>query len=161
MDLYLVRHAIAFDRDPKAFPDDSLRPLSEKGIARARRGAQGLRKVVPTVELVLSSRYVRAWDTAVILHEEAGWPKPVEAPELEAPRPPSGALPLLEREVGSLALVGHEPFLSRFASLVITGNEDALVVDFKKGGVMALEVANGRGLLRFKLTPKVLRALAG
>jgi phosphohistidine phosphatase len=159
MELYLVRHAIAADRDPTAFPDDSKRPLTDVGILKFSSAARGLRKILPEVELVYASGYVRAWDTAVILHEETGWPAPVERHELEAEMPPSGALGLLDTDAESIALVGHEPFLSRLASLLITGNESALVVDFKKGGVMALAVAGERGVLRWKATPKMLRAL--
>ncbi len=43
----------------------------------------------------------------------------------------------------SVALVGHEPYLSRLASLLITGDGDALKIDLKKGGVIALEVEKG------------------
>ena len=162
MDLYLVRHAIAEDRDPERFPDDSKRPLTEQGKARVRKAARGVTKILPGVELVLASGHVRAWDTAVLIHEEAGWPEPVECPELEAERSPAAVLPVLEREAGrtSVALVGHEPFLSRLASLIVCGDESVLLVDFKKGGIMALEVESGRGVLRWKATPKILRALA-
>jgi phosphohistidine phosphatase len=162
MDLYLVRHAIAEERDPVRFPDDARRPLTEEGIARLRTAARGVTRILPRVEVVLASPHVRAWDTAVVLHEEAGWPAPVECRELEAEREPAGALPVLEREAGraSVALVGHEPFLSRLASLIVCGDEDVMLVDFKKGGIMALEVEDGRGVLRWKATPKMLRALA-
>ncbi len=161
MDLYLVRHAIADDRHPELYPDDSLRPLTDVGIMKFSSSARGLSKIVPEVELVLSSLYKRAWETAVLLNEETGWPAPVECPELEAPRAPAGVLPVLEREADrqSLALVGHEPFLSMLASLLICGDENVLLMDFKKGGVMALGVEGNRGVLRWKVTPKLLRAL--
>jgi phosphohistidine phosphatase len=161
VDLYLVRHAIADDRHPERWADDSQRPLTEEGVAKFRSAARGLRRIAPEVDVVLASPYVRAWDTAVLLHEETGWPEPVACPELEADKRLAGAIAVLERERErcSLALVGHEPFLSGLASLLICGDENALAVDFKKGGVMALDVEHGRGILRWKATPKLLRAL--
>jgi len=32
MDLYIVRHAVAFDRDAERWPDDRERPLTPRGI---------------------------------------------------------------------------------------------------------------------------------
>ena len=77
MELYLVRHAIAEERDPRRWPDDAQRPLSERGRARFARAAAGLRTLGVEVDLLLSSPYARAWATAEILSEEAGWPAPV------------------------------------------------------------------------------------
>jgi phosphohistidine phosphatase len=103
-------------------PDDSKRPLTEKGVARLRRTARGLSRVVPTVGRMLSSPYPRAWQTAEILAEESDWPPPEQCPELEAGRSPADALELLAGSDGaSLAVVGHEPLLSELASLLLTG----------------------------------------
>ena len=69
MDLYLVRHGVAYDPDPAQWPDDKDRPLTQDGEKRFRRAARGLRELVPTVSVVLSSRWVRAWRTAELLLE--------------------------------------------------------------------------------------------
>ena len=82
MDLYLVRHAIAEDRDHARWPDDADRPLSAKGIERFEREARGLATLVPDVDILLASPFSRAWHTAEILTKEAGWPPPVRADEL-------------------------------------------------------------------------------
>ena len=76
MDLYLVRHAIAFDFDTSQWPDDSQRPLTPEGQKRFSRAARAWR-ARPSVDLVLSSPWVRAWQTAELLESEAGWPRPV------------------------------------------------------------------------------------
>jgi len=59
--------------------------------------------------------------------------------------------------------VGHEPNLGELASHLLTGSESEVLIDMKKGGVLALTVdgepARGRAYLRWLLTPKVLRAL--
>jgi phosphohistidine phosphatase len=164
VDVYLVRHAIAAQRDGASWPDDSKRPLTENGIDRFRQAGRGLAKIVPNVDRVLSSPYRRAWETAEILHTDAGWPAPEPCPELEAVRTPPDILPVLwGAESSSIALVGHEPLLSRLASLLLTGQEDALPLELKKGGAIFLEIAArpdaSRAVLRWSLSPKILRRL--
>jgi phosphohistidine phosphatase len=163
MDVYIVRHAIAEERDPERWPDDSRRPLSPEGEARFRSAARGLRRLVPEVDIVLASPYVRAWQTAEILHEEAGWAAPEPAPALE-PSFPHAAVELLRGHAGrSVALVGHEPHLSELASLLVSGDEHALRLELKKGATVLIAFdarpAAGTGTLRWVATPKILRGL--
>jgi phosphohistidine phosphatase len=166
VDIYLIRHAIAGHADETHWPDDEARPVTEKGARVFREAAAGLRRVVPQVEVVLSSAFVRAWQTAELLHDVAGWPEPVACAELEAGRPARAALAVLsERTEQSIALVGHEPHLSRLTSLLCTGDEHALRFRLKKGGVVCVTVDDGvapaGASLRWALTPKLLRALGG
>ena len=74
MDLYIVRHAIAGHADGSRWPDDADRPLTPEGAKSFRAAAAGLRRIVSSVDVLLSSRFVRAWQTAELLHEVAGWP---------------------------------------------------------------------------------------
>lgn len=164
MDLFLVRHAIAANRDPERWPDDSLRTLTEEGESRFRVAARGVKRIVPSVDVALASPYPRAWRTAEILAEEAGWPHPEKSSELEAERPAAGVLPLIRRrarQVSSLALVGHEPQLSELASLLLTGSEDGAAIEMKKGAMLSLWVENGPGstMLQWLAPPKVLRSV--
>ena len=163
--LYLVRHAYADHADASRWPDDSKRPLTEDGIQKFRAAAKGLRRLVPEVEVVLSSGYARAWATAELLHEVAGWPQPQESSALEAGRPPSSAIDVLrERKEKSVALVGHEPHLSTLASILCGGSE-SFRLTLKKGGVAVVRVdgepAPGTGSLLWAVGPKILRALDG
>jgi phosphohistidine phosphatase len=119
---------------------------------------------VPEVEVVLSSGFARAWSTAELLHEVAGWPEPQDCPALEAGRPAAGALDVLgELKQESVALAGHEPHLSMLTSLLCAGSEHGLRFELKKGGVVAVEVdgevAPGSGRLLWAVTPKILRKL--
>ncbi len=165
IEVYLVRHAIAENRDEARWPDDSRRPLTAEGAARFRRAARGLSHIVPTVDRVLSSPYPRAWQTAEILRDEAGWPAPEPCDQLAAARSPDAALELLRGHSAntSLALVGHEPNLSSLASLLLAGDGSALQLELKKGGVIALECeADPRAtvaVLRWAASPRILRAL--
>jgi phosphohistidine phosphatase len=164
-EIYLVRHAVAAKRDPAHWPDDSLRPLTPEGIARFRRAARGLGRIVPTVDLVLSSSYTRSLETAELLREEARWPAPERCRQLEADQTPGAALHALQAlgKPSTLALVGHEPNLSSLASLLLTGHEDDLELELKKGAVAFVgiqdDVPPGTGVLRWSVSPKILRAL--
>lgn len=152
--IYLVRHAIAEERDADRWPDDAHRPLSADGEKRFRRAARGLRVLVPEVDLVLSSPYVRAWRTAEILHEEAGWPSPEPSDLLGASRAPADGLDAIgaRPEASSIAVVGHEPYLSHFISILLTGDPDAVQIELKKGGVVRID----DNVLRWYATPKSL-----
>ncbi len=166
MDLYLVRHAIAFNRDAGRWPDDSERPLTPDGEQRFRRAARGLRILVPSVRLVMSSPFPRAWRTAELLTEEAGWPAPEPCPALEAGRSVSEAMEALRPQAGSesVALVGHEPNLSELASTVLTGSAGRLQLEMRKGGVALVRIEGdprrGSARLGWLLTPRALRSLA-
>ena len=164
MDLYLVRHAIAEPRDAARWPDDALRPLSPEGAELFRLAARGLQRTGVEVEAVLASSYARAWRTAEILAEEAGWPEPAAAPEIEPTSAPAAAFEVAASRTESLlALVGHEPDLSQLASLALTGDAHAVAIQFKKGGVACLRFSGapavGRAELRWCASPKILRQL--
>jgi phosphohistidine phosphatase len=163
VDLYLIRHAIAEPRDSARWPDDSARPLSEDGITLFRTAARGLRRLGVNPDALVTSPYVRAWQTAEILAQEAGWPRPSESHALEPPRSPAAAVELIQsRDVQSVALVGHQPHLSELASLLLTRNLD-VELELKKGGLIWLRFAGrptpGSALLRVSLSPKILRQL--
>ena len=77
--------------------------------------------------------------------------------ELEPGTPAIAVVGALHRRAeATVALVGHEPQLSRLASLLCTGDEHALTLDLKKGGAVLVD----DGTLRWALPPKVLRGFA-
>ncbi len=166
MELYLVRHAIAFARDAGRWPDDAERPLTPQGEARFRAAARGLKRIVPTVEVVLSSPFARAWRTAEILAEEAGWPAPTAERALEAGQRATRAVTAIRAlaDHQTVALVGHEPNLSELAAHLIAGALDDLALEVKKGGVVCLgmegAVRRNGAWLRWSVSPKILRMLA-
>jgi phosphohistidine phosphatase len=164
--LYLIRHAIAEVRDPMQWPDDTERPLTEAGAIRFRRAAAGLARLAPSVDVLLSSPWTRAWDTALILRETAGWPKPEACEALEGERSPRGILPVLRQHADqdAVALVGHEPQMHLLASYLLTGDSARLMIDFKKGAVACFfieaSLRAGTATLLWFLPPRALRRLA-
>lgn len=163
MDLILVRHAIAAERDPRRWPDDSERPLTKDGIEKFERAATGLRKVAGSVDLMLASPYRRAWQTAEILEKVAGWPAPVACAELEPENTPETVIERCNRErTGAIALVGHEPLLGELAAMLLAG-VNAPAQPLKKGGAACFRnsdvVVTGGMTVRWWLPPKLLRQL--
>jgi phosphohistidine phosphatase len=165
VEIYLVRHAAAFGRDPDRWPDDSERPLTPEGEEEFRLAAHGLARLVSRVDAILSSPYQRAWRTAEILSELDSWPAPEPVAILEPTLPPENAALALEDYAGSVAVVGHRPGLHELAAYLLTGEGDGLEITLKKGGAACIRFAGavqpGAGELRWLLTPDVLRSLAG
>src|SRR6202789_528504 len=74
MILYLVRHGIAIDRsDPKS-PAEADRPLTAEGVRKTRSAALGLRELEAKPDVLITSPYVRAAQTAEIFAEALGFP---------------------------------------------------------------------------------------
>lgn len=160
--LYLVRHAIAFDRGTD-WPDDTKRPLTHKGAARMREIVDGLLELDVTIDVVVTSPLVRAKQTADLII--AGWPKPpalVVSPLLSPGAGAPGVAELIAQHTqqSGIVLVGHEPGLGELGAWLIGARQP---LAFKKGGIARIDVpaqtVNGSGSLIWMATPKMLRAL--
>ena len=163
MDLYVIRHAIA--EESSGSGRDADRALTAEGKARMRRCAEGLRAIDVRLDLILTSPYRRAVETAEIVAGALGAVETHVLQELAAGSDVSTLLSALRpyRQVEVLALVGHQPDLGYVASQVMSGSPSTCPLPFKKGGVACLEIPMARGPLRGELvwfmTPKQLRAL--
>jgi phosphohistidine phosphatase len=162
MDIYIIRHAIAVDRGTPEFTDDSQRPLTDKGKKRMRQIAKGLYALGVDFDLILSSPYVRAKETAEILADVFKTKADIAFSENLIPM---GDPDLLISEinekysVNSIALVGHEPHLTTLISLLVSNNA-SLDVILKKGGVCRLSADDlhhtRKTTLEWLLTPGIL-----
>jgi phosphohistidine phosphatase len=166
MELLIVRHAIAFERNVKRWPDDAARPLSPRGAARAGKAAAGLKLIAPRPARVLSSPLRRTLETAAILTDRAGWPTATECPELLPGAAPEALLSLLRRMPDKcIALVGHEPGLGRLIAAYLTGSARGRTFELKKLGAALLEFPGaaraGGARLVWMARPRMLRALGG
>src|SRR5436190_1246413 len=70
MQLLIVRHGIAEERETWAPRNDDLRPLTEEGKKKMKEAAKGLHALVPKLEVLASSPLTRAVQTATILAKE-------------------------------------------------------------------------------------------
>jgi phosphohistidine phosphatase len=166
MELYLLRHGIAEPRGPLTLTDDRSRALTKEGIKKMRRIGQGMRSLDLPIDLVLSSPFARARQTAEIVVEECLLKSKVELTDTLAP---GGDPEVLIKEIStrsgsfrSVLIVGHEPFLSQSLSMLIAGDEGCAIV-MKKGGLCKLTVNAlkwGRcASLEWFLTPGQLRRM--
>jgi phosphohistidine phosphatase len=164
MYLYVIRHAIAEENAPSG--RDADRALTADGKAKMRRAAEGLAALEVRLDVLLTSPFRRAVETADIVARALGGMEAQVLPELAAGADIPTLLAALRpyRHVESLALVGHQPDLGLLASQVMTGSPGTCPLAFKKGGVACFEIPAPRGMLRGELlwlmTPKQLRALA-
>lgn len=160
MRLIVIRHARAKERDPAAWPDDTLRPLTKGGRRDFARLAARLPRWIQPPDVVLSSAWVRAWDTASILRHETGWPDAVREPTLETEGGPAAVEAIIRalssrRDQGAVALVGHEPVLGQLLSKLLGG----AALELRKGAVASLEVdpVAGHGVLRGLVPPEAVQ----
>ena len=159
-ELYLVRHAIAAERGSE-WPDDTKRPLTERGIGRFKEAVKGLRHLDVTVDEIFTSPLVRARQTAELLAAGLDGKPPVKVLEALAPGHSFTSLMSQLAKVAKrrrVALVGHEPDLGELAAHLI-GAGRALA--FKKGGVCRIDIGSlssrRAGSLIWFFPPQVLR----
>lgn len=165
MKLHVLRHAIAVERGTPGYEDDSKRPLTEPGIRKMKQAALGLSQLNLDVDLILTSPYRRASETAEIAAKALRATERLEVLEaLSAPVEAAEAVrQLSERAAGAEAvmIVGHEPQLSEIGSILLAGHED-LDLQLKKGGIFTLvcrRIAPREAMLESWLPPRILRRL--
>jgi phosphohistidine phosphatase len=159
MKLLILRHAIAVDAGTPGVDDDE-RPLTPRGRKRFTKAAQGLARILPTPDLLLTSPLARARETAEIAAEAWGEVTPTAEPRLAGH--PEQLLPELAAhgDDALVVLVGHEPDVSRLVGVLVGGTGQRL--PFKKGGAALVEIeadAPGTGRLIWFLPPRLLRRL--
>lgn len=166
MDLLVIRHAIAGDRAEwaKTGRPDHERPLTPEGRERMRENAAGLRRLVPELDLLATSPFVRAIETADVVAEAYDGIEIVEAPPLaHGHRPEDVGIWLAARTEDRIAVVGHEPDLGQLVGWCVFGSASA-GIGLKKGGACLLRFdgppERGVAELKWLLPPKVLRRVA-
>lgn len=174
MRLLLFRHGPAGTRESfaKTGRPDEERPLTSKGRKKTARAAAGARRLLKELDLLATSPLVRAGQTARILAEAYGGPRPSRREELS----PSGDRRAMLKWLSSLrtsgarwtldkdtvALIGHEPSLGVLAGWLMTGEAKALF-SLGKAGACLLEFNGlpraGGARLAWLLRPGQLRKL--
>ena len=162
LELYLIRHGVAAERGPE-YPDDSKRPLTNRGIAALRAEAKGLAGLGVTFDLIVTSPLVRTRQTADVISEGLPGKPSVTTSDVLAPSgTPEGVIQEIARhhKKAKLALVGHEPNIGELAGRLIGGKAP---IPFKKGAVCRIDFEvlppKGIGELRWFLPPRVLKKL--
>lgn len=167
MELLIVRHAIAAEHADWARTgnDDSERPLTDRGRIRMRANAAGIAAIVPRLDVLATSPFARAGETALILGRFFRRTPVVEV----APLASGGSRGELMEWLATrgrdevVAIVGHEPDLGRLAAALVAGEGSPPLV-MRKGGACLLRFDGlpriGHGELRWFLPPRLLRRMA-
>jgi phosphohistidine phosphatase len=113
MKLLFIRHSLAMERE-EFNGHDFERPLVEKGIKRAKKFFKHIEKIYPEIDYIITSKALRAKQTAEIL--KSYYPNAFFE-ETALLYPGAGMVELkqvLQNKDGVVAIVGHEPDLGNF-----------------------------------------------
>jgi phosphohistidine phosphatase len=163
MEIYIIRHAIAMNREEWPKSDDS-RPLTEKGKQKMERIARGLAAMEIDFTHIFTSPLVRARETAEVVRKILKIEALDETDLMIPSADPAEIIPFLNKlpDNADVALVGHEPHVSELLSYLLTGQHRNFAT-FKKGAVAMLEgtapLRPGNFVLRWLLEPNHLVAI--
>jgi len=165
MEIIFFRHAPAGEREDWAETGrpDSERPLTQSGRKRGREAAKGLAMLVGSADLVATSPWTRARETAEFAAKSLG--APLVESNLLLPHRSPGSLAAWLSGLGDkrVVLVGHEPHLSKVVSWLLTGSASRSFIGLKKAQAVLLETkkaAAGSATLTWSLPPRALKHLA-
>jgi phosphohistidine phosphatase len=162
MQLYIVRHGIAIDREDPKCPPDPQRYLTEEGVEKTGQVAKGVAALGVTADLLLSSPYVRAAQTAELFAAVLDYAKQkIRHTDLLLP----GAEPSLlfrelakDRQASSVFLFGHAPQMDDIIATALGSKRH--LTSLKKAGVALIElkrISPPIGMLAWLAPPKLLR----
>jgi len=162
MELYIVRHGIAIDRDDPKCPPDPERYLTEEGIKKTKEVAKGVAALGLEADLFLSSPYVRAIQTAEIFASALGYSKQkIRKTNLLLPGAEPSALLrefAKEKQSGSVYLFGHAPQIDALVAAAFGCKRN--LTSLKKAGVATISLKRlspPSAELVWLATPKMLR----
>ena len=138
MEIYLLRHGVA--EDAPAGKPDSDRALTAAGRQKLRRVLARARGANVDPEVILSSPYRRALETAEIAVEALGYRgKVVQIPSLTPDANPRATWEEIRARKGeaSVLLASHEPLMSSLLAYLL--NSPSLMVDFKTGALARVD----------------------
>ena len=152
MELFLVQHGEA-----KAEAEDPQRPLTTSGAQTVNTVAAWAARVGVSVDEIRHSGKRRAEETATIFATHLRVARgPVAVQGL---MPKDDVRPVadeVEASDQSLMLVGHLPFLSRLASLLLVNDAERSVIRFRNSGVVCLVREQGNWMLGWTVIPDIL-----
>jgi len=162
MQLYIVRHGIAIDRENPKCPPDPERYLTEEGVEKTKQVARGVAALGVKGDLFLTSPYVRAVQTAEIFASALDHAKQkIRKTDLLLP----GAEPSLlfrdlvrDKQASVVFLFGHAPNLDDVLATAL-GSKKHLTT-MKKAGVALVElkrISPPTGMLVWLAVPRLLR----
>jgi phosphohistidine phosphatase len=153
MKLYLVQHAKAASEQL-----DPQRPLTEEGHQEIQKVAAFVKPLDLSVDYLWHSGKKRAAQTSQILSDVVLINKTAIARDGLGPNDDVTALKqeLLSAQC-DIMIVGHQPFLGKLASLLLTGCRSADTIAFKQGGIVCLNrLDNNQWQIEWMIIPELL-----
>ena len=162
MELYVLRHAIALTAAEAGVSQDAERPLSDEGREKMKAIAGAMKKIAVEVDLVLSSPFVRARETAILAHDRMSKESCLEfSTALASGQDSKHILEELKQrfqKTQRITIVGHEPDLSILIGRITSLGR--LRLEMKKAALAKIEITELRpeikGDLEWLLPPKVM-----
>ncbi len=164
MQLYIVRHGIAVDREDPNCPPDPERFLTEEGIEKTKQVAKGVAEVASVPDVILTSPYVRAYQTAEIFAKALEYPKD-KIRKSDFLLPGAESLQLFrelskDKDNSVVFVFGHAPHLDDLIATAL--NSKHHITALKKAAVALVELKRlvpPTGELVWLSTPKLLRKI--
>ena len=152
--LYLIQHG-----DAKSEQEDPARPLSDKGKRDAEKVAGLLSANIGFgVENIFHSGKLRAQETAEIFARHVPSAHGLTKADGLAPLDDPSEWAKKLGETGSdTIIVGHMPYLGKLAALLLCGNAEGKIVEFRMGGVVCLKKDPSGWALEWAVTPEILK----
>ncbi len=163
MDIYFLRHASAGEPVSDSQKDEK-RPIDKDGQKQARDVGRALAALKVELDVAISSTLTRAVQTAQIVLSEMKYKEKLVLDD--AMRPESGFEQFRRMlsnydDKKSVMVIGHNPSITEFLTQTLLPKASADFINFKKGAVAKIETDGRQATLRWFLTPKLARALAG
>jgi phosphohistidine phosphatase len=163
MRIYVVRHGTAINREDPKCPAEAERYLTEEGITKTKQAAKGVAALGYSADVMISSPYVRAWQTAEIFAGALGYSKQkIQRTDLLLPSIDPALLfreLAKDRKSADVFLFGHGPQVDGIIAMALGAKKDCTAL--KKSGVALIEltrVSPPSGQLLWLAAPKMLRS---
>ena len=159
MQLYILRHGDALSNTSS----DALRPLSPFGEQQVQCVGVVLKKLNIQFDTILCSPLLRSQQTARIVQEKLGAREVMTTEHLVPTFDHRHIFHLLsQHKWNRVLLVGHEPHLSSFISLLTSDSRD-MRVEMKTSSLALCDasppIEAGRGILRWLMNPELSNLL--
>ncbi len=151
--LYLVQHAEA-----KKEEEDPARGLTDKGFRDIAKAAAYAQKLNIKIDKIFHSGKTRAMQTAQTLAHHLKPEKGISETD--------GLAPMDDPEIWSkriggmnedVILVGHLPYMAKFAGLLLSGDKEKMFIDFKMAGIVCLKrFDDGRWAVEWMVAPEMI-----
>lgn len=151
MNIYLIRHGDAEPVSPGK--SDFDRKLTPAGKELIKKASEGWKKIISSFDIIASSPLIRAVQTAEIIasvynHTD----KIITDKRLTSGCKPEDVIDFVKsNSTDTIAIVGHEPDLSKTLSSLVSSN--GMFAEFKRGSIAQVnfegKVRPGAGTLEF------------